>query len=170
MLVILFRHGIAAPLETHDGTDFDRPLTPDGRDRTTRAAIGLAAQIPKPDCIVSSPKLRAMQTAQCLREALGRTAPNVTEWPELMHDDFVPLISRLRHLAEQGTKTVACAGHEPNLSHFAVQVLTGYADAFDLEIKKAGAVALAIEFEPLNAKLLWQLTPKQLRELGRRAS
>lgn len=168
MLVILFRHGIAVPLETHDGTDFDRPLTPDGRNRTSRAATGLVTQIPRPDAIVSSPKLRAMQTAHCLRDALGRSAPAVTEWPEMMHDDFVPFISRLRHLAERGTQSVICVGHEPNLSHFAVQVLTGYADAFSLEIKKAGAVALEIEFEPLNSNLLWQLTPKQLRELGRR--
>lgn len=165
MLVILFRHGIAVPLETHDGTDFDRPLTPGGHSRTSRAAAGLLTQIPGPDYIVSSPKLRAMQTAQCLYEAIGRTAPSVTEWPELMHDDFVPVLSRLRHLAERGTQTVVCVGHEPNLSRFAVQVLTGYSDAFRLEIKKAGAVALEIEFEPLATALLWQLTPRQLRGL-----
>jgi phosphohistidine phosphatase len=64
--------------------------------------------------------------------------------------------------------TAAVVGHEPHLSHFVCWLLTGRNGQF-VELKKGGACLLELEQEraAAKAKLLWFLTPKQLRKLTR---
>lgn len=64
--VVLVRHAEAAP----GAPDELRPLTPRGREQVR----ALARVVPRPDAIVSSPLLRARETAELLGEAVGVTA------------------------------------------------------------------------------------------------
>ena len=163
MLLLLMRHGIAEPLSLDNLDDFHRALTKEGRNRTHQAALGLHDLMSRLDFLASSPKTRARQTAQIVRGVWGKKAPRVTEWSELMEDDFAPLLSKLRVLSAQ---TVLICGHEPLLGRTVSQFLTGSPTLLPVEFKKAGVCALEIEFEPRNATLLWHLTPKQLRKIG----
>lgn len=158
------RHGIAEPLSFDQLDDFDRALTDEGRDRAQRAAQGLRQLVPRLDFLASSPKARARATAQIARQAFGKSAPPLTEWSELLDDDADQLSVKLRAL---NAEIVLLCGHEPNLSRAASQFLSGSPDAVPIEFKKAGVCALEVGFEPFEARLLWHLTPKQLRRIGK---
>jgi phosphohistidine phosphatase len=174
MLLLLMRHGIAEPLSEQIPNDFERPLTSEGRDRVHRAALGLAELVPALDILASSPKVRARSTGQIVRDVFGKEAPHLTEWTELMEDDDQALLQKLRNF-EVGS--ILLCGHEPHLSRFASRVLTGLPDKMALEFKKAGVCALEIEFESQSAALqsatlqsavlLWHMTPKALRKVGK---
>ena len=70
-MIWLLRHAEAA-----DGApDDERPLTEAGRDQARAAGAALAALGVRLDGCVSSPKLRALQTAQLTCDALGNVAP-----------------------------------------------------------------------------------------------
>ena len=75
----LVRHAKAAPGDP----DELRPLTPEGREEARRLAERLAAE--RPDAVVTSPLLRARETAEVLARACGleavpdeRLAPGAT--------------------------------------------------------------------------------------------
>jgi phosphohistidine phosphatase len=169
MLLLLMRHGIAEPISDLFPNDFDRPLSGEGWDRVHRAALGLARLIPSLDILASSPKTRARSTGQIVRDVFGKNAPHLTEWTELMEDDDKALIQKLGSF---DVGTVLLCGHEPHLSQLASRLLTGSPDNLNLEFKKAGVCALQIEFEPQSgvlqsATLLWHMTPKALRKIGK---
>ena len=72
MILYLVRHGIAV-----DRTDpkcppeAERPLTARGVQKTRSAALGLRAMGAKPEVMITSPFVRAAQTAEIFAEALG---------------------------------------------------------------------------------------------------
>ena len=164
MLLLLMRHGIAQPLGENALDDFGRPLTPQGRARTRRAAVGLSTLVPHLDLVASSPKNRARATAQIVSDEFGQRAPAVTEWPELMGDDLTALFAQIK---KTKVKTALLCGHEPHLSALASQLLTGSPHDLALDFKKAGVMALEVDFSASRAVLLWHLAPKQLRQIGR---
>ncbi len=160
------RHGIA---EDGDESldDFLRPLCPEGRKKTARAAAGLKTLVPGADAIVSSPKLRARQTAQLARDEWGKGAPPITEWPELLEIfDFAPLHHKLRALDDKGTATALLVGHEPNLSLLASWLLADDIGAFGWNWKKAGVLAIELDFKGEQSRVRWFVPPKVLRALG----
>lgn len=71
MDLYLIRHGHAEPFGFSVASDAERPLTDEGRDRLNRAAPLMRARGIAPAVILSSPYLRARQTAELLREVLA---------------------------------------------------------------------------------------------------
>jgi len=159
MRLILFRHGIA--VDRADPTcppDPDRPLTAKGVRRTAAAAAGLARLEEPPDVVLTSPYLRARQTAEIATRLTGGPAPRVTSALE----PGAPPSGVLELAHDIGASTVLCAGHAPNLD----EVLAAALDrpgAFT-QLKKAGAAA--VEVGPAGGVLLWMLPPRVLRALG----
>jgi len=114
MLVYVCRHAKAAPGEP----DELRPLTPEGRDEARRLGERLAAEVRRPAVVLSSPLLRARQTAGEIARATGaelrvesRLAPGATA------DD-------LRAAVGDVPSPVATVGHQPDCSEIAL-ALTG---------------------------------------------
>ena len=68
--LLLLRHGHAGDPMTWDGDDAERPLSGRGRKQAKRLAAFLEATGIRPDVIVTSPKLRARQTAEPVATAL----------------------------------------------------------------------------------------------------
>ena len=64
MRLIIIRHAIAVPHGAPGYADEDRPLTPEGEARFREAARGLARAYDRPDALLTSPWLRARQTAE----------------------------------------------------------------------------------------------------------
>lgn len=153
------RHGIAEELSIERFDDFNRALTPKGRKRARESALGLRKLAPRIDFLVSSPKVRARETAEIVREVYSEAAPPLTFWDELMAEDFSDWRGKLRGLDAQ---TALLCGHEPILGRMVAQFLTGSAAGFVLDFKKAGVCALEIELEPFEAILKWHLTASQL--------
>ncbi len=121
----VMRHGPAED-DSPTGRDGDRALTPDGRERTRAVARTLLAQNEAPFTIVSSPLVRALQTAEIVaavtdvekrvREAKpAGGAPGAVEIRREMApggDPFGLVLELLRN----GRKRVMVVGHEPDLS------------------------------------------------------
>ena len=70
MLCYFLRHGPAGDATKWQGSDFDRPLTQDGIKRIAREAKTIAALEVVPDAIVTSPLVRARQTAEIVADEL----------------------------------------------------------------------------------------------------
>src|SRR4051795_8674815 len=67
----LLRHAHAGNSASWDGPDSERPLSPKGRRQAQRLGAFLAERGFAPDAIVTSPKLRARQTADLVADAIG---------------------------------------------------------------------------------------------------
>jgi phosphohistidine phosphatase len=166
MKVILFRHGPAGKRDAKRWPDdAQRPLTERGSLRTRLAAEGLARIEPDLDRILSSPLLRATQTASVLSEAYANGV-KVEETESLAPSHSMrPLLARLVELRD--AEVVALVGHEPELGKLA-GALTGAPGP--LPLKKAGACAIRLDGgpKPGAGRLEWFLPPRVLRRHVRR--
>lgn len=167
MRLVLIRHAIAEDRETFARSDRDddaRPLTPEGRDKMRRGAVGLKELVPEVDVLASSPLKRAFDTAEIIaREYGGLTVERVAEL-----GPGTPLERALAWVASlPGRGTVMVVGHEPDLSRMVCALLASTNGPF-LEFRKGAACLL--EFTgPVargGATLDWFLGPKHLRRLG----
>jgi phosphohistidine phosphatase SixA len=111
----LLRHAEAVDSERERASDDDRPLTERGVRQAEAAGRALAVLGVKIDTCLSSPKLRAVQTAQLACEPLG---VEVTIEPRLSGSPFDPA-----ELAA-GLGNVLLVGHDPSFS-LALHDLTG---------------------------------------------
>src|SRR5258705_13337456 len=127
-----FRHGIAVDRESPGVTsDRDRPLTDEGIRKTTLAAKGLQRLDINFDAILTSPWVRAAETAHILADAVGM---EITELPELAGDRTVDEL--LHALARQRAQQILLVGHEPLLGNTVGRLLSGGPD-FRIELKKS---------------------------------
>ena len=167
MELLVIRHAIAEDRDAWAQTgepDEKRPLTDEGQKRMRRAARGLQRIVKQIDVLATSPLTRAVQTAEIVGRVYGDVAAVVTEEliPEREPSSLLEWLKRL-----DDVDTVAVVGHEPHLSGLVCWLLTRREESF-LELKKGGAVLLEFAQDRAagKAKLLWALTPKQLRRLA----
>lgn len=170
MKLLLIRHALAADREefARKGADDDeRPLTGKGRRRMQSIVRGLRGFLdpPEPAALLTSPLVRAVQTAAIVHRELGGPEPVETD---ALRPEAPPeaLLEALRALAVADDATVAAVGHEPHLSTAASWFLTGRGRAL-LEVKKGSAILLDLgdDPEPGAAVLLWSLPPRALRQM-----
>ena len=142
-MIWLLRHGEA---EAEAADDAARRLTSKGERQASAAGAALAAlNVPITACL-TSPKVRALDTASLACGALG-VEPEVVE--ALRGGDFDPA-----ELAA-GRGEVLLVGHEPDFSR-AVQLVTGGR----IELKKGGLAAIA------DSTLAALLRPGQIRRIA----
>jgi phosphohistidine phosphatase len=167
MNLYLLRHAIAAEQSTGSGfADSKRQLTAEGRQKLRRAAKGMKALELDFELILSSPYLRAKQTAEIVAEMLGISA-------RLHFTEHLKPMSRLAALVQElaqldgAPKEVLLVGHEPRLSQFMSLLISGGPNCA-LTMKKAGLGKLAVDSLHAGrcATLEWLLTPRQLAMLG----
>lgn len=162
MRVVLFRHGPAATRDAVRWPDDDlRPLTGQGEKRTAAAARGLAHLEPEVGLVITSPLVRARQTADIVARVLDLHAIETDEalgpggsWRRVLKT----LEAHRRH------HTVVLVGHEPDLGKLAGTLLFGAPAA--LPIKKAGGCAIVMndDLEPGTGQLAWFMAPRMLRQ------
>lgn len=169
MMLYLIRHAIAAPLDPRDpaGDDSQRPLTAKGRSKMYRIAKGLKELGQSIDRILTSPYLRATQTARVLAKTFELGRENI-----LVSEALAPageLRELVREIDEkcQGLQNIALVGHEPYLSNLASLLLSGKPD-LDIMFKKGGVCLLSMETLQAGrcATLEWLATPAQLVGIG----
>ncbi len=164
---VLLRHGIAVERDEWEGLDGDRPLTEQGTKRVAQVAAGLNRLDVQPTHVLSSPLIRAIETAKIVHRSLRvRSAMHIVD--ELL-PDAPPhrLLSILHNVPPESC--VLCIGHEPQLGMVASVLLSGRVSA-SFPLKKAGAclIELSISAKPGRGVLRWWLTPGQLRAMGKR--
>jgi phosphohistidine phosphatase len=164
---VLVRHGSAVARDEWEGSDADRPLTERGAKRVAQVAAGLSRLDVQPTHVLSSPLIRAIETATIVHRALRVHA--AVQIVDALLPDAPPnrLLSILHDLPPESC--VLCIGHEPQLGMAASVFLSGRATT-SFPLKKAGACLIEL---PMPAKagqgvLRWWLTPDQLRAMGTR--
>lgn len=111
MRIYVVRHGPAED-NAPSGKDFDRALTAPGRERVRDVARALAKQDEVPRVILTSPLVRALQTAEVIAAELGVTSVETSR-------DMAPggdALTLARGLIARQRKRTMLVGHQPDLT------------------------------------------------------
>ena len=165
MHLYLIRHGIAVDREDPNcPPDTERPLTPKGMKRSHAAALGLRALGVKPNAVLTSPWLRAVQTAEIFCEIIGYSSKKIIR-TDALKGTSAPA-DLLRELQAMKAKVVLCFGHEPHLHLVIGHVL--HTSAKITELKKAGLALLELDrASPPQGRLLALYPASTLRLLAK---
>jgi phosphohistidine phosphatase len=155
----LIRHGIA--VDRAEGiSDRDRSLTLKGREKTQAVARQLKTLGLEFSEILTSPLVRARQTAEILLQVGLAAQVSVTDTlaPQGSFADWLDWVKARNHAGKE--TAIALVGHEPDLSQWAELLLWGEARGVFL-LKKAGIIGLTIpeDVDPIGNTILFWLTP-----------
>jgi len=160
MELYLLRHGIAAEKGGAFARDSDRTLTDEGIQRMRRIAKAMKGLELSFDLILSSPFVRAIQTAEIVAEILSldkvlRLTPNLAVGgdPSLL----------IKEIKSEGPEKVLLVGHEPYLSTMISVLISGH-DDLGIVIKKGGLCKLSADSLRFGkcATLEWLMGPRQI--------
>jgi phosphohistidine phosphatase len=155
MIVYFLRHGLAEDRDTWKEDDDLRPLTDKGKLQMERVAEAISDLAPDLDAIITSPLVRARQTALIIAKKLemeeslvedGRLSPGfgLAELGEIINE-------------QSGAEGLILVGHEPDFSLTISQVIGGGR----LVCKKGGVARVdLIALDPPQGELVWLLPPK----------
>lgn len=151
MLLYLVRHATAQD-RALGVPDPSRHLVDKGIKQSQKLAEFCKKQQLQPQMLLTSPLVRAEQTAILLQQHADWPQPQKQAW--LIIDTLVEVqYQALADLMAQGVESVCCVGHEPDISALLALLLN--TDAAYFFIKKASITAL--ELRPDQAVLLWSL-------------
>jgi phosphohistidine phosphatase len=156
MEIYFLRHGDAGAAEGWKGPDAERPLSAEGTARMQREADAIARLRPGVDLILTSPLVRARQTAQIVAQALHKEGA-------LSPDDRLAPGFHARALARileehAGRAGLMLVGHEPDFS----SVIAACTGGGRIECKKGSLIRVDITGPSLAGILVWLLPPRVL--------
>lgn len=166
MELLILRHAIAFPRDAKRWPDdSERPLTAEGVKRARRAAAGLKRITGRPSLVLTSPLVRARDTATIFQQA--------ARWPQALECKALSpggssegvLEALRRHRGETGC--VAVVGHQPHLGELLALCLRGEAKPEAFELRKSAVACLTFDGRPRAGQgvLEWLATPRMLRKL-----
>jgi phosphohistidine phosphatase len=163
MELYIVRHGIAIDREDPKSpADPERYLTEEGIDKTKQIAKRVAGFKISPDLLISSPYVRAMQTAELFAAAFDYPKQKIRRSDSLLPgtepSHFFKEIAR-----EKNSSAIFCFGHAPQLDDL---IATALGSKHHItQLKKAGVAAIELKrLTPPSGQLLWLATPKLLRK------
>jgi len=155
MILYLMRHGNApSAMDAGVKTDFDRPLSPRGREAARKGAAFIRARGGSPALILASPLVRAQQTAAEVAGALGPQPP-VRVYAPL--ENQMSGMDLYRHLLQDDfpDPEVMLVGHQPQLGEAASFLAKEH-----LPMAPAGLAAFETD-DAGKASLLWAADPSE---------
>jgi phosphohistidine phosphatase len=167
MKIHVLRHGISVNRNDLDvENDAERPLTPKGKRQLRQVAAAMKKMGLRFDLVLSSPYLRARQTAEIVADSL-KLKKQLKFLDALAPDGSLKnLIGQLNE-SKPAPENVLLVGHEPYLSCLISLLTTGGMD-LAMDFKKGGLCKL--EIEKLShgrcATLVWLLTPRQMKMMA----
>ena len=159
----LIRHGVAAERGLAWPDDATRPLTEEGIGRMKKAAKGLKRLDVRLDVVVSSPLVRARQTAEVVAGVFDEMPPLVFTTALAPGGRYSDLLADLQTQVRR--TRIALVGHEPDLGRLAAR-LAGSRRAF--EFKKGAVCRIDVDALPpeRSSTLRWFLPPSILRRIS----
>ncbi|MCX7762823.1 MAG: phosphohistidine phosphatase SixA [Candidatus Kryptonium sp.] len=153
MIIYLVRHADAEQKKP-GMSDFDRSLTELGKEMTRKMATFLKKMNLKVDLIVSSPLVRAVQTAEIIRDVL-EVRSDIVKINELIPgSDFQALMKIIKSF---DCDNLLAVGHEPHLGEF-LGWLVGISKP--IEFKKNSIACVEISsFGASGGNLNWLIHP-----------
>ena len=164
MQVFIVRHGKADALPGEYPDDSLRPLTEAGKEEMYQFALIWKKMGIVFDKLVSSPLVRARQTAEMIAKAYG-WKNKIAEEDALGYDYSVGnVLSMLNKF--HGKKEIALVGHNPDLCELASALLSG-SNAAGVDFKKSAIMGINFMGAPYpgSGYLKFYLPPKILRPL-----
>ena len=165
MNIYLLRHGLAED-QSQTGKDSDRSLTGKGERKLRQISEGMEALHLEFELILSSPYLRARQTAEIIADAFN--ARKALEFTENLkpNGDTQALVEQVTS-RKPVPNNVLLVGHEPYLSEL-ISLLVSGSPISTVVMKKGGLCKLSVHLLKVGrcASLEWLLTPKQMRLMG----
>lgn len=162
MIVYFLRHASAGHHKVLPKQDEERPIDKIGERQSREMGRALAALDVEVDTVVSSPLVRAVQTAELVAGELGHTKKDIViseaMRPEANYDQFHDLLTHYRN-----SRTIMVVGHNPSITEFLVQLLTKSHLYECVDFKKGAVAKVAVEEE--RGVLNWLLTPKMVSQL-----
>jgi phosphohistidine phosphatase len=166
MQLYIVRHGIAIDREDPKSPpDPDRYLTDDGVDKTKQVAKGVVSLGATADLLISSPYVRAMQTAEIFASALDYPKQKIRR-TDLLLPGSEPTLFYRELAKDKHSAAVFCFGHAPQLDDL---IATAVGSKHHITaLRKAGVALLELKrLSPPSGQLLWLATPKMLRKIGK---
>ena len=166
MQIYVVRHGIAIDREDPKcPPDPERYLTEEGVEKTKQVAAGVAALSASPDLLLSSPYVRAMQTAEIFAAALEYPKQKIRQTDFLLPGAEPTLFFR-ELVKDKQASTLFVFGHAPQLDDLIATALG--AKHHITSLKKAGVALLELKrVSPPSGQLVWLAPPKLLRRKGK---
>jgi phosphohistidine phosphatase len=166
MQLYIVRHGIAIDREDPKcPPDPERFLTDEGTEKSRQVAKGVAEVACVPDLMISSPYVRAVQTAEVFAEVLEYSKNKIRK-SDLLLPGAEPL-QLFRDLAkDKELSAVFVFGHAPHLDDLLATAIGTKHHISSL--KKAGVAFVELKrMVPPSGELVWLATPKLLRKAGK---
>lgn len=166
MQLYIVRHGIAIDREDPQcPPDPERFLTEEGIEKTKQVAKGVAEVAAVPDLMLSSPYVRALQTAELFAKALEYPKEKIRKTDFLLPGaESLQLFRELSR--DKDSSVVFVFGHAPHLDDLLATALNSKHHITSL--KKAGVALLELKrLVPPGGELIWLSTPKILRKAGK---
>ncbi len=159
----LIRHGVAADRGEDYPDDSKRPLTNDGIARLRKEARALDVLGVTFEQILSSPLVRARQTADVFSEIMKAKPPVATTDALTPAGSPTAVIQELAKYMRKGS--IALVGHEPNMGELAAHLIGA---KVPLPFKKGAIARIDFSVFPPRGKgqLVWFVTPRMLRKLA----
>ncbi|MBU6411773.1 MAG: phosphohistidine phosphatase SixA, partial [Verrucomicrobia bacterium] len=160
----ILRHGAAAERGSQDfARDSDRPLTAEGQKQLHNASRAMEKMGLDFDLVLSSPFLRARQTAEIVAKAL-RVNKRLEFSEALTPGGTVEALVRELNGRKPTPVNVLLVGHEPYLSRLISRLISGGEDTA-MDFKKGGLCKLEANCLRAGkcAVLAWLLTPKHMK-------
>ena len=157
MRLYFLRHGIAEDRDRWPGKDFDRPLTAEGKERIALESDTIAGLELHLEVIVTSPLLRAFQTAEIVARKLkmrGKLVKNEALGPGFDVSGLAKILD-----GHPKAEAIMLVGHEPGFSATIGELIGG-----GRVVCKKGSLA-CVELEskpPLRGELLWLVQPRMI--------
>lgn len=155
MELYLLRHADAGDPTAWTGPDAARPLSGKGRRQASRLGSFLRDRRFDPELVISSPKIRAAETAQIVAEAIGT---------EVRVDDRLAegfMLAELQEiLHEHGSlERVVLVGHDPDFSELTEELV-----GVPIPVRKGAFLRIDVPAEPQagSGVLRWLIPPDAL--------
>jgi phosphohistidine phosphatase len=167
MNLYIVRHAIAVERGTPGyEDDSQRPLTDGGLKKMKKITKGLDRLGIELDVILTSPYVRARDTAKILGDRFNMTDKIFFSENLIPPGNFEALVFEIHE--KYDLANVALVGHEPMLSSLISWLMTGDINA-RMTLKKGGVAYLTSDsvFQDGRASLEWLLTPAQMVQLSK---
>ena len=152
MLLHLLRHAEAEP---HRPDDFSRCLTEKGFKQARRVGCFMKEQCLRPEIILTSPVVRARETAEIVAKLLGK--PPLTEVPWAACG-MNPEAALAELSAYAKLDSVMIVGHEPDLSSLSASLI-GLERSESIQVAKASLLGVNLPRLQFSSGILQYLLP-----------
>jgi phosphohistidine phosphatase len=158
--LFIIRHGVAADLDHEIADESYRYLTVHGRNHCKIIADKLRELKVSPDIIISSPLVRAVQTAEIFASVLGYKNEIKTAIELIGGSPFSRFLSLIRRNSHYGN--IALVGHAPDVNEYSHNLVKESSPAVKFNFKNSSVCRIDYDIQKESGKFIWFLDSEKL--------